>query len=359
MIDKTFIPFYDIKKYPNEVLVIDAHHPQGFDLSHWRGAPVPRNCEADTSTEIVLKAIQKKLPELDKKYVTNNHYDIDGFLGVWAVFNPDKALAHYDLLTEMAQIGDFREINFDYPDWKKALKLVCWLNEEEAELFYPPFGAPEIAEKEMEACIPKYIHFLDTFSKVVDLSIDEVPETEEFNLVLNHLGKIDKQETIDDIRINIVHANEALHYYALYSKSQTADMVLSIYSENRYELEYKYTTWINTTRKHFPRISMEKLCDQLNKIEKSGKIWVAEHFTDTAPILRLKGNKLSKKERFQSPCFRPIYSSSIAAIDFQNICINFFREHYKMLSIGETLDWKEVRKLNEKIFTSSHRSLID
>ncbi len=350
MTDKTFIPFYDIKKYPEEVLVVDAHHPQGFDLSHWRGAPVPKNCEADTSTEIVLKAIQNKLPELDKKYITNNHYDIDGFLGVWAVFNPKEASKHYELLTEMAQIGDFREIHFEYSNWKKALKLVCWLNEEEADLFYPPFGAPEIAEKEMEACEPKYIHFLNAFSLVVNLSIDEVPETEEYNLVLNHLGKINSQKTHNDIRMHIVHAEEPLHYYALYSESQSADMVMSIYSDNRYELEFKYTTWINTTRQHFPRISMEKLCEQLNKKEESGKKWEAEHFTDTAPILRLKGEKLNKKERYQSPCFRPIYSSSIAPKDFKNICVSYFNKHYKMLSKGETLDWKKIRKVNEKIF---------
>jgi hypothetical protein len=235
MATQTFIPFYDIKKYLHEVLVVDAHHPQGFDLSHWRGAPVPKNCEADTSTEIVLKAIQNKLPELDKKYISNNHFDIDGFLGVWAVFNPKEALQHYDLLTEMAQIGDFREINFAYAYWKKALKIVCWLNKEEADLFYPPFGAPEIAEKEMEASVPKYIHFLEAFTKKVDLPTEEIPETEEYKLVLNHLEKIDKQETVDDLRMHIAKAQEPLHYYALYSKSQSADIVMSIYPDNRYE----------------------------------------------------------------------------------------------------------------------------
>ncbi len=350
MHNKTFIPFYDIRKHPDQVLIVDAHHPQGFDLSHWRGAPVPENCEADTSTEIVLKAIQNKLPELDKKHVTNNHYDVDGFLGVWAVFNPKEALEHYDLLTEIAQIGDFREINFHYKDWKKAIKLVCWLNADEADLFYPPFGAPEIAEKEMEACVPKYIHFLDAFSKMVNLPKEEIPETEENKLVLSHLNKINKQETLDDIKLQVVYADEPLHYYALYSQSQSADLVMSIYPDHRYELEFKYTTWVNTTRKHFPRINMEKLCNQLNEIEESGKKWEAEHFTDTAPILRLNGKKLSKKERFQSPCFRPVYSSSIDQNDFQNICINYFREHYKSLSKGETLDWKEIRELNEKVF---------
>jgi hypothetical protein len=351
MQNKTFIPFYDIKKHPNQVLVVDAHHPQGFDLSHWRGAPVPKHCEADTSTEIVLKAIQQNLPELDKKYVTNNHYDIDGFLGVWAVFNPDLAMKHYDLLVEMAQIGDFREINFEYPDWKKALKLVCLLNKEEDELFYPPFGAPEIAEKEMEGCVPKYIHFLEAFMKLINLPIAEIPETDEYHSVLSHLDNIDQKETLDDIRMHIVHAKQPLHYYPLYSESQSADLVMSIYPNNQYELEFKYTTWINTTRKHFPRISMDKLCDQLNEIEKSGKIWESEHFTDTAPILRLNGEKLSKKERFRSPCFRPVYSSSIAPEDFKNTCVSYFAKQYKHLSKGDTLDWKEVKKINKNLFS--------
>ena len=350
MQNKKFIPFYDIRKYPDGVLVVDAHHPEAFDLSHWRGAPLPKHCEADTSTEIVLKAIKNNLAELSRTYVTNNHYDIDGFLGVWSLFNPNEALQHYDLLTEMAQIGDFREINFKNPNWQKALKLVCWLNEEEAQLFYPPFGAPEIAEKEMEASVPKYLHFLEAFTEKIKLGIDEIPDTEEYDLVIDHLNTKTIKETLSDIRLHIVQAEKPLHYYALYSESSSSDIVMSMYSDNRYELEFKYTTWVNTTRMHYPRISLDKLCDHLNSVETSSKKWEAEHFTDTAPILRLKGEKLSKKERFQSPCFRPLYSSSIAPIDFQKICSNYFIEHYRTLSKSATLDWKEVRKLNAEVF---------
>ena len=350
MTKKIFIPFYAIKKHPNQVLVVDAHHPQGFDLSHWRGATVPKGCEADTSTEIVLKAIAHNIPELEMPYVTNNHYDIDGFLGVWYIFNPELAFTHKELLIEMAQIADFREVNKDNPEWKKAMKLVCLLNEAESEKFYPPFGAPEIAEKEMEACVPKYHYFLEAFAQYLQQP-ETVKATAEYEQILQEAENPIERKTISDIRMHIVQSEKPLHYYNLSAESHHADMVLSIYSGNRYELEYKYTTWVNTTRRHFPRISMEKLCDQLNEIEESGKKWEAEHFTDTAPILRLKGDKLSKKERFQSPCFRPIYASTIASEDFQAICTNYFRAYYKMLSVGESLDWKAVRKLNEKVFT--------
>ncbi len=349
MQDKTFIPFYDIKEYPRQVLVIDAHHPQGFDLSHWRGAPVPKGCEADTSTEIVLKAIEKNNQELEKPYVTNNHYDIDGFLGVWSVFNSDLALINKDLLIEMAQIADFREVNTGNPEWEKALKLVCWLNEEEAHRFYPPFGAPEIAEKEMEACVPKYHYFLETFTKYLQ-NPELVKSTAEYEQILQEAENTIERETFSDIRMHVVEAKNPLHYYNLYAESQDADIVMSIFSENRYELEYKYTTWVSTTRKHYPRLSLQLLCDELNDLETGELKWKAEHFTDTAPILRLEGKKLSKKERYSSPTERPIYSSIISSEVFKATCIQYFEKNYETLELEGTLAWKEVRVINDRIF---------
>lgn len=350
--EKTFIPFYEVKNHVGDVLVVDAHHPQGFDLSHWRGASIPEGCAADTSTEIVLKAIEQNLPELNYGFVTNNHYDIDGFLGVWSTFNPSIALERKALLVEMAQIADFREINFEFPEWKKALKLVCWLNYEEAEKFYPPFGAPEIAEKEMEACVPKYHHFLKVFSYMLQLDIDDIPETKEYQLVIAQIAGQPERTSLDFIRLSTVKSQEPLHYYCSYAGSENADMVLSQYANNRYELEYKYTTWVQTTRLHFPRIDLKPLAERLNALEKSDYQWDAEHFTDTAPILRLKGKKLSKKERYSSPMDRPIYSSSIGPETFKSICVDYFSHYYEMINTTtESKSWQELRQMNEQLFS--------
>ena len=357
MENRTFIPFHQLKNYTDDVLVVDAHHPQGFNLSHWRGAPVPKGCEADTSTEIVLNAIEKNIPELSKQYVTNNHYDIDGFLGVWSLFNPEQALANKALLIEMAQIADFREINFEFKQWEKALKLVCWLNKLEADKFYPPFGAPDIAEKEMEACLPKYRYFLSTFEKYLKSAIEDIPDTDEFQLVVNQLQGIHLAENHDFIRLHSIASENPMHYYGLYAGSRQADMVLSQYRNNRYELEYKYTTWVQTTREHFPRIDLKPLADRLNEMEKSAYKWDTEHFTDTAPILRLKGKKLSKKERFSSPHERPIYSSSIGPATFKSICIDYFSHYYEMVKqTAATKSWQELREMNERMFKTLSNS---
>ncbi len=128
-------------------------------------------------------------------------------------------------------------------------------------------------------------------------------------------------------------------------------MVLSMYPENRYELEYKYTTWVQTTRAHFPRIDLKPLADHLNNREESVYKWDAEHFTDTAPILRLKGKKLSKKERYSSPTERPIYSSSISPEVFKATCINYFRKNYEHLQTRVIADsWQELREINNLLF---------
>lgn len=344
-----FIPFSELKSFPEEVVVVDAHHPSAIDLSHWRGAVVDEALKADTSAEIALKAIKANHHSLQRKFVTNNHFDIDGFLGIWAMINPEKAIAHYELLKEMALIGDFREINFEYAEWKKALKLVCWINQTEASLFYPPFGAPETLEKEMIACVPKYEYFLKIFQTVLD-SFNQMPDPAEYSEIMGDLNTAIERFAIADIRMQVIRAQNPLHYYSLFARSYDTDIVLSQFEGNRYELELKYTTWVYTERNSFPRISLATLRDKLNSLETSGRKWVCDHYTDTGPILRLDGKKLSKKERFGSPNRRPIYSSSIEPNQFVKECEAYFRKYYAKINERKEYSWAELRQLNEAIF---------
>ncbi|MGB5926785.1 MAG: DUF6687 family protein, partial [Cyclobacteriaceae bacterium] len=94
---KRFIPFSEIRSF-DRVLVVDSHHPAGFALSHWRGAAIHPRIHDATSTGIVLNALEKRIPELSYPYVTNNHFDVDGFLGIWALLNPEKALEYQHIL---------------------------------------------------------------------------------------------------------------------------------------------------------------------------------------------------------------------------------------------------------------------
>ncbi|MFN7131732.1 MAG: DUF6687 family protein, partial [Myxococcales bacterium] len=92
----------------DDVLSVDGIAPTGPNLSHWPGNRTPVALRADTSTEILLKAIA--LPDvwsvLKREVVTNNHYDTDGLLSVWAALNPVWARQHSALLCDAAWAGD-------------------------------------------------------------------------------------------------------------------------------------------------------------------------------------------------------------------------------------------------------------
>jgi hypothetical protein len=81
-------------------------------LSHWPGTPTPPALRADTSAEIALRFLD--LPEAERAALllradaaTNNHFDEDGALALFALLNPAEALARRRLLVEAAEAGDF------------------------------------------------------------------------------------------------------------------------------------------------------------------------------------------------------------------------------------------------------------
>ena len=96
------------KKLPKEVIVVDGLHPNNLVLSHWKGANKINEVAADTSGEIVLNAIEKQIDGIECPDISATHFDIDGFVGVFALFFPSQAMQYKEVLTAMARIGDFR-----------------------------------------------------------------------------------------------------------------------------------------------------------------------------------------------------------------------------------------------------------
>ena len=358
---KKFIPFAEISNHPN-VLGVDCYHPKAFCLSHWRGANIHSDLEDDTSAAIAINAVKKNIPELTYPVVTNNHFDIDGFIGVWCVVHPETVHEFEAVFRQMALIGDFREYSPNLPESDLALKLVCWINKKEKELFYAPFGAQFTEQKEAQLCVEKYHWFLANFGNVLHHPFDYLVDwQEEYNrvkfdyLLIQQEGK---RTTNDSIRLEIVKAPDPAHYYALYAHSEHADMVLSIYSGQRYELEYKYTTWIDTaSRMSFPRIQPKELVDILNKEEKSGFTWQAQKFTDTAPLISLNSNSFSKEQRYDHPFTRNIEQSSIPEARFIELVQDFFNHKLKDAPRQSNYTWEEIRVFNnELVGTNSLKS---
>ncbi|RNI23012.1 DUF6687 family protein [Rufibacter latericius] len=347
----TYLPFPQIKEQP--AVVVDSFHPNGLVLSHWREAPTPSELREDTSAGMVLQAIKQNHPGLQKyQYVTANHFDIDALVGIWALLNPTLAMQHEETLRQMAIIGDFRELDLGAPFAKEALKLVCWINAEEKVRFYPPFGAEDLEENEVIASIPKFHNFLEVFQEVLlnPALFQQVwePELEVVQRGYSQVyGKESRIVQNDSLGLVVIETPQPVHYYALFSPTAGYDIVVSCYSGNRYEIECKYTTWVDlASRPTLPRPDLRALASQLTELEQTGLSWVADGITDTGPLLRLQNGKLSKAQRYGNPQEREFYASSIEKGKFLEIVTSYLQNAFTNVTPKKRWTWAEVKAFN-------------
>lgn len=95
-------------------LSVDGTVDNAIHFSHWNGNQTPESVKADTSTETVLNVVAApNRNELTRSIdlVTNNHFDTDGVLSVWAMLTGERALDLRDRLIAAAEAGDFSEFS--------------------------------------------------------------------------------------------------------------------------------------------------------------------------------------------------------------------------------------------------------
>lgn len=95
-------------------LSVDGTVDNAIHFSHWNGNKTPAPVKADTSTETVLNVVAApNRNELTRSIdlVTNNHFDTDGVLSVWAMLTGERALDLRDPLVAAAEAGDFSEFS--------------------------------------------------------------------------------------------------------------------------------------------------------------------------------------------------------------------------------------------------------
>ncbi|MCR5886822.1 hypothetical protein LRS06_03350 [Hymenobacter sp. J193] len=348
-----FLAFPAARRHAASTVVVDSILPRAaLTLAHWRAAPTPAAYQDDTSAGSVLRALRQPAAGwAQASYVTANHFDVDGFLGVWAWLNPALALRYDELLRLAATLGDFREIDWQSPLADQALQLVCWLNAEEKARFYEPFGAPAWRRREDEASAEKFDWFLPRFGPILENpGLGRAAWEAEYRRVKQAATRVQSPVATvgryPEIGLTVVRTPEPLPYYALFSPSIGTDIVLSLYDGQRYELEYKYTTWIDLeSRPTLPRLPLDGLGAQLNARENSPHRWSFDGITDTGPLLRLNGRQLTKAQRYADPDQRPIYASSISPEEMEAEVVAFFRAGYAGIKPKRHWTWAEVREI--------------
>ena len=102
-----FLPYDDASSEPNVIVDGTANDRTLITLSHWRRSGTPADLMADTSTAIVFNYLDRPDLHVPADVISNNHFDEDGLVGIYALLEPAAAASRRQLLIDVAQAGDF------------------------------------------------------------------------------------------------------------------------------------------------------------------------------------------------------------------------------------------------------------
>src|SRR3954452_7470899 len=102
-----FVPYEELAGTPNVIVDGSGGADTVLTLSHWPGSRTTESLRADLSAEIVIRYLQQPALHVDVDAVSNNHFDEDGLMGMFALVDRTTALAQKELLIDVARAGDF------------------------------------------------------------------------------------------------------------------------------------------------------------------------------------------------------------------------------------------------------------
>ena len=334
-----YVPYGpELENTPNVIVDGRGNGATVLALTHWPRNQTPPELKADTSTEIVinyLRSPQRESYRQGAEAVSNNHYDVDGLMSVWAMLNPEPALERADLLVAIGECGDF-----DRWSGELATKVTCALYGLEngtSSLIRKQLAGKDYLERtaflyqEVLPLVPQLFEEIDRFGEYWRPLFDRVQADRE----LFDRGEA-KLEEIPQLDLAIFDLPRPVHDMALYEQTPCSRVALAI-AGHRYQVRYRYESWVELqSRRPPPRIDLRPFAELLQTFEGNAGDWVADDVQRSLARLRLRG-----PEGGSSP-------SSITPGLFMRLLASFLRDNaanQELLWSPDTADTEYLAEL--------------
>lgn len=268
-------------------LSVDGTVDNAIHFSHWNGNKTPESVKADTSTEIVLNVVAApNRQELTRNIdlVTNNHFDTDGILSVWAMLTGERALSLRSKLIAAAEAGDFSELSS--VDGVRASIVIQGsdspIDKSGSPLAARLAGAP--VQDEAESYVLVLPHVEDVISNTGNYEELWRNQWQRIEIALDSFAKgTSRVEEIDDAKLSVVTlARETFGPSGFDPKQHSAPFTAISHNargelfliatplENgwAYRIDYPYYSWAETVvRPKIARRDLSEVMNQLNQRE--------------------------------------------------------------------------------------------
>jgi hypothetical protein len=307
-----YVPYGDLPEAAPSV-VVDGSPAEGtvLCLSHWPGIGSPPEFAADLSAEMAFLYLAAFDRHPAAEVVSNNHFDQDGLVGVFALTSPEAALARRDLLVEVARAGDFAVTSSRHAA-RVSMVLSAWADPARTPLPHPPTDYDELTAVLYGELIGRLPQMCDRpeLHRALWAEEDETLAASEAALAS---GAVMITE-VPDVDLAVVDVPErapaggghrfggqwveGLHPMAVNNATQRG--ALLTVRGHHYEFGYRYESWVQfRTRAVRPRVDLAPLAEQLTAAEgdRGGSVaWVAERISGLTPTLAPAGDQESRLE---------------------------------------------------------------
>ncbi|MGA3216886.1 MAG: DUF6687 family protein [Acidimicrobiales bacterium] len=308
-----YLPVEELEGRPHVLVDGAARAGSVLTLSHWPQSPTPPALVRDLSAQIVfafLHAFEGRLalgaPATHRgqqrrsgveikaalaaferaQVVTNDHFDEDGVVSVFAMADPETALSHEELLVDVASCGDFGVVRS-----RQAARIAFAIG--------PIAAAAEAAELSLVAerpgswSGPRYRAVLERLVELIEhteafrsywaeqdaVLVSSEEDLSNGSVVIEEVGEVDLA-VVRRLRGTAPPGSVAagavpLSAVALHSATP-ASRVLA-FNGGRCELYLRYESWVRYVSRQVPRRpDLAPLAAQLSALEPSGLRWSAD-----------------------------------------------------------------------------------
>jgi hypothetical protein len=318
-----YVPYHELGGRPHVVVDGSATAGTVLTLSHWPHAPAPPPGLAhDLSAQMALGYLDRPVHHGLADVVSNNHFDQDGLVSVYALAEPEGALAHRELLADLASAGDFATYR-DRRAARASMVLSAYADSARSPIGPAPDGYEEwtgILYNELLARLPELLEHPEHYRSLWEDEDAHLSASE--GLITSGRVGIEERPEIDLSVVTVPRDAPAegghrfggqwsygLHPMAVYN-SVTSFTVLTVTGRS-YEVVYRYESWVQyRSRRLRPRVDLGGLAEELNELETVGR-WVFDGVGALTPRLHLVGADESTvdKDRFEAMLNRHLSES--------------------------------------------------
>lgn len=296
----TYWPYEDLQDRPNVIVDGTGTPTTTLTLSHWPGsAAVAADLQADLSAEMAFRYLDHPHDlHGDASVASNNHFDQDGLVSLFALCHPAAALERRAILEDVAAAGDFATFR-DRAAARVSMVVSAFTDPERSPMAPLPDDYSDMTAHLYSEALGRLPELIDDIDRYHHLWADEDAQLADCERSLEDgVIRIDERDDVDLAVVTVSGPTrwsghrfggrryEGVHPMVIHNATPRSAVLLIAGSS--YKLTHRYETWVQYRSRQLPRRAhMVDLAAELSALDDVA--WSADPIDQLTPELQPEG----------------------------------------------------------------------